>query len=51
MESREHLLRSEGGGNEMEFRHEQFFNEAARDGHQHGWTETFVKLEAFLQQA
>jgi len=29
----------------MEFRHEQFFDQAARDGHERGWSETFVKLE------
>ena len=45
------LFRSEGGGTDFEFRHEEFFNEAARDGHQHGWTVTFAKLEHFLQQA
>ena len=43
------LLRPGGGGTEMEFRHEQFFDEAARDGHQRGWTETFVKLDQFLK--
>ena len=45
------LLRAEGGGTDMEFRHEQFFDDAARDGHRRGWTETFGKLEAFLRQA
>jgi uncharacterized protein YndB with AHSA1/START domain len=42
------LFRPEGGGTDMEFRHEQLFDEAARDGHRRGWTETFVKLAAFL---
>ena len=42
------LLRAEGGGTGMEFRHEQFFDQAARDGHERGWTVTFSKLEAFL---
>ena len=45
------LLHPEGGGTAMEFRHEQFFDEAARDGHMRGWSETFGKLEAFLRQA
>ena len=45
------LLRAEGGGTDFEFRHEQFFDEAARDGHQRGWNVTFNKLEAFLRQA
>jgi len=44
------LLRPEGGGTDMEFRHEQFFDQAARDGHNRGWTVTFAKLEAFLRQ-
>jgi uncharacterized protein YndB with AHSA1/START domain len=43
------LLRAEGGGTDMEFRHEQFFDEAARDGHRRGWTGTFGKLEKFLK--
>ena len=42
------LLRPEGKGTDMEFRHEQFFDQAARDGHERGWTETFIKLERFL---
>ena len=45
------LLRAEGRGTDMEFRHEQFFDEAARDGHKRGWTGTFDKLGIFLQQA
>ena len=45
------LLRAEGKGTDMEFRHEQFFDQAARDGHERGWTETFGKLDAFLRQA
>ena len=45
-----HALRPEGKGTDMEFRHEQFFDQAARDGHERGWTVTFGKLEAFLAQ-
>jgi len=44
------LLSAQGGGTDMEFRHEQFFDEAARDGHLRGWTGTFDKLGVFLQQ-
>ena len=44
------LLLAKGGGTDMEFRQEQFFDEAARDGHLRGWTETFGKLETFLMQ-
>ena len=44
------LFKPADGGTDFEFRHEQFFDEAARDGHQRGWTTTFAKLEAFLRQ-
>jgi len=43
------LFTPAAGGTDLEFRHEQFFDEAARDGHWRGWTETFVKLEQFLR--
>ncbi|HEX2198790.1 MAG TPA: SRPBCC domain-containing protein [Burkholderiales bacterium] len=42
------LGQSEGGGTEVDFRHEQFFDEAARDGHQRGWSGAFDKLGRFL---
>ena len=38
-----------GEGTELDFRHEQFYDQAARDGHQRGWGEAFVKLEQFLR--
>ena len=38
-----------GGGTDLMFLHEQFFDEAARDGHQGGWNESFAKLERFLK--
>jgi len=42
------LFKAAGGGTDLQFRHEQFFDAAARDGHLRGWSETFVKLEHFL---
>ncbi|MDA8110564.1 MAG: SRPBCC domain-containing protein [Betaproteobacteria bacterium] len=39
-----------GSGTELVFRHEQFFDEAARDGHRRGWSGAFEKLERFLQE-
>jgi len=42
------LLKPAGGGTDLKFLHEQFFDAAARDGHQRGWTESFAKLAAFL---
>lgn len=41
-------LRADGGGTEMEFRHERLFDEKVRDDHRHGWTEALGKLERFL---
>jgi uncharacterized protein YndB with AHSA1/START domain len=44
------LFREAGSGTELAFRHEQFFDETARDGHKRGWSGAFEKLERFLQQ-
>lgn len=38
-------LRPDGGGTLLTLHHEQFFDEAARDGHSRGWTGTLDKLE------
>ncbi|MBT2301168.1 SRPBCC domain-containing protein [Variovorax paradoxus] len=45
------LIEPVGRGCELELRHEQFFDEAAREGHEHGWTGSLVKLEALLGNA
>ncbi len=42
------LIRSEGEGAMLTLTHEQFFDEAARDGHKRGWTGTLDKLEGYL---
>jgi uncharacterized protein YndB with AHSA1/START domain len=39
------VFKAAGGGTELDFRHEQHHDEAVRDGHLRGWTETFLKLE------
>jgi uncharacterized protein YndB with AHSA1/START domain len=44
------VLKASGGGTDFEFRQEQFFDEAARDGHLRGWSETFVKLERIVPE-
>ena len=44
-------LKPAGGGTDFLFRHEQFFDEAARDGHKRGWTVTLGKLETYLAKA
>ena len=36
------------GGTELEFLHERFFDEAARAGHERGWTATFEKLDRWI---
>ncbi|HEX7889522.1 MAG TPA: SRPBCC domain-containing protein [Ramlibacter sp.] len=42
-------FRAVDGGTEMDFRHECFFDQQARDGHERGWTATLVKLEDWLR--
>lgn len=42
------LLKADGSGTMLTLIHEQFFDEAARDRHQHGWTGTLDKLEQFF---
>lgn len=41
-------IEPDGRGAALTLTHEQFFDEAARDGHHHGWTGSMVKLEALL---
>jgi len=42
------LFQPAGGGTDLKFLHEQFFDQAARDGHLRGWSDAFVKLETYL---
>ncbi|MBX9591813.1 MAG: SRPBCC domain-containing protein [Hyphomonadaceae bacterium] len=39
---------ADGEGTLLTLHHEQFFDEKARDGHEHGWTGTLDKLEAMF---
>jgi hypothetical protein len=34
----------------MTFTHAQFFDEAARDGHQAGWSGAFEKLDSLITE-
>ncbi|HEY4294917.1 MAG TPA: SRPBCC domain-containing protein [Paraburkholderia sp.] len=43
-------LRPVEEGTEMNFTHAQFFDEAARDGHQAGWSGAFEKLAALIAE-
>ncbi|MEP6790017.1 MAG: SRPBCC domain-containing protein [Ramlibacter sp.] len=38
------------GGTQLDFVHSRFFDQAARDGHERGWTGTFAKLDAVFNQ-
>ena len=42
-------FRKAGEGTELKFRHEQFFDDAARDNHNRGWSAALDKLGSFLQ--
>ena len=41
-------LRADRDGTLLTLRHEQFFDQAARDGHERGWTGTLDTLEKYL---
>ena len=41
-------LKPDGAGTLLVFRHEQFFDQTARDNHERGWTELLTKLETYL---
>ena len=45
------VFRAVGKSTELDFRHEQLFDETVRDNHRRGWSESLVKLEQFLQGA
>lgn len=42
------LFRPLGSGTELTMLHEQFFDVAARDRHEYGWTGSLAKLERYL---
>jgi uncharacterized protein YndB with AHSA1/START domain len=42
-------FRAVGNGTELDFLHEQLFDETVRDDHKRGWSSSFDKLERFLQ--
>ncbi len=44
------VFKGVGGKTELTFKHEQLFDEKARDDHQRGWTGLLDKLERFLQE-
>ena len=45
------VFKATAGGTEIDFRHDRFFDEAARDGHQRGWSGALAKLDEFLRSA
>lgn len=44
------VLTPDGGGTELDFLHERFFDEAALTGHNRGWTATLEKLEQVIAE-
>ena len=44
-------LRPSGGGTELVFMHEKFFDQAARDSHNQGWAGAFLKLDKLFPAA
>jgi uncharacterized protein YndB with AHSA1/START domain len=44
------LTKAEGKGTLLTLKHEQFFDQAAADGHKRGWTGTLEKLAAWLER-
>lgn len=42
------LIKPDGDGSILTLIHEQFFDEAARDGHEQGWTGCLAKLERLV---
>jgi uncharacterized protein YndB with AHSA1/START domain len=42
------MVAKDGDGTMLTLSHEQFFDEAARDGHQRGWTGTLDRLDRYL---
>jgi uncharacterized protein YndB with AHSA1/START domain len=42
------MLKPDGDGTWLTLKHEQFFDEAARDAHQGGWTEALDGLEHYF---
>ena len=45
------MFRAVGRGTQLDFLHEQLFDETVRDNHKRGWSETLDKLAQFLQQS
>jgi uncharacterized protein YndB with AHSA1/START domain len=43
------LFNAKGGGTELDFRHEQFIDEKARDDHKRGWSGLLDKLADYLK--
>jgi uncharacterized protein YndB with AHSA1/START domain len=44
-------LKQDSDGTLLTLTHEQFFDEGARDRHQHGWTGSLEKLAQFVAEA
>jgi len=45
------LFNAKGGGTELVFKHERFFDETVRDSHKRGWTGLLEGLSRYLEAA
>jgi uncharacterized protein YndB with AHSA1/START domain len=43
------VFRAVDGGTQLEFLHQQLFDETVRDNHKQGWSESLAKLERFFK--
>jgi uncharacterized protein YndB with AHSA1/START domain len=43
------VFKAVDSGTELDLRHERFFDEAARDGHQRGWSAALDKLDGYIR--
>ena len=45
------VFKAAGEGTELDFRHEQLFDEQVRDDHQRGWSGALDKLDGYLRKS
>jgi uncharacterized protein YndB with AHSA1/START domain len=45
------VFKTAGKGTELDFRHEELFDETVRDDHKRGWSSCFDKLDGYLRKS
>jgi len=43
------VFKASAKGTELEFKHEELFDDTVRDNHKRGWSESFAKLDDYLR--